>query len=672
MTKWPILITILLTAGLALATARYGRSRLRPLTKAALIALRAGWVIGLILAFFEPSFRFERFETARMKIPVLVDVSGSMQNFSPELSVKPFLDTLAALQSRTGGRVSFEYFLFGDSTRTSPTGAALSFADSKSFFPAALDEPDGRLSSDMIIVTDGHWTTPRRSANVFPRNSIRYLVLPEAEPNPFVTVTHEAPETSPSDSSFTVGVTASGYIHEKGVLTVSLKEKERTVKTETAEIEPGYFSRATRFKTSNARPGRRLYTVEASIDSAIPPSVSSFVHQTVPHFLTYAMYSARPTLDRRYIAQALASNDFFREKSSSPDLLFLFDWDDAADKLLRGLPRHATAVFSGCLPCSSSGVAAPSLSIRQVDNGVLNNNLDLRAMPPPEAVIACKQLPVSGMKRLLQATINTTGDRAQSGNQPGGRQQAASPAASTPARKPDNAMILFSGRFRGTQSLFCPVRGIWRWDFWPMSSDRAESELFSFSNTLLSTAKELLLDNISDQLILYPAGALTETDSARFLMSLPAAVPIFEPVKLSVKIQNANVSIDSTFDYYPTGLNRQPLSFPALPPGRYGIASALEGAGVKAAFIDSFTVNRDMSELSVLAQNTQYLQEFAQPLDMKDTAAANSVFEAWSRRSAERSTVAETVRINKSWLLLGIILALFAAELILRRRRGVD
>ena len=681
MIHWQILITALLTLGVVMSAIRYGRGHLSSSKKVVLITLRTLWAIGLILSFFEPVIRFERFESGKMKIPVLIDVSASMQNFSPDINVIPFLDTLMALQSRTGGRVGFEYFLFGDSTREYATaggrlppvherssGASgsssmlLRFDDHKSYFPAAIDGGGERFSNDMIIISDGHWTRPRRSSEVFPRNTIHYLVLPDADPNPFVTVSYDAPESAPSDSSFTVGVTASGYVKENTVLTVSLKEKSRTVRTESINIEQGFFTRTVQFKTSNSRPGRKLYTVDASIDSAMPPSVASFVHQTVPHFLTYSMYSAKPTLDRRYISQTLASNKFFREKSTSPDILFLFDWDTTAARQMQSLPRHATAVFLGCMPCSSSRITAPSISMRLVDDNstLISPNIDLRSMPPPEAIITCRQQPARGTKRILTATINTAGGRADAAN------------VNTNDRA-DNLTILSSGRFRGMQSLFCPVRGIWRWDFWPMSSDRAENELFSFSNTILSAAKELLLDNISDQLILYPANTLTETDSARFMMSLPAAVPIFEPVKLSIQIKDDNTAIDTTINYSPTGLNKQPLSFQPLPPGRYAISAALDGSGgIKASFVDSFTVNKDMSELSVLAQNTQYMQEFAQPIDMRDLSAANSVFEAWDQRSAEKNTVVETVRIHKSWLLLGIVLLLLTAELVLRRRWGVD
>jgi hypothetical protein len=268
-------------------------------------------------------------------------------------------------------------------------------------------------------------------------------------------------------------------------------------------------------------------------------------------------------------------------------------------------------------------------------------------------------MPVGGIKRILQASINQTGSAVSQPNS---------------GSRSDNPPILFSGRFAGRQSLFCPIKGIWRWDFWPMSTDRAESELFSFSNTILSIAREMLLDNISDQLILYPAGPLTETDSAKFMMSMPAAVPIFEPVKLSLQIQNDNngININTTLDYTPQGLNRQPVSFSPLPPGRYAISSSLDAGGIKATFIDSFTVNKDMSELSVLAQNTQYLQEFAQPLDMRDTAAVNSTFYSWDQRSAEQFTVAETVRFHRSWLLLGIVFMILAVELVLRRVWGID
>ncbi|MDR2591700.1 MAG: hypothetical protein LBC59_02700 [Chitinispirillales bacterium] len=667
MNLWRIAIIILLALGLLLSTVRYSRSRLTLSTKILLILLRAGWIVAIALAFIEPVIRFERFESSRMKIPVLVDVSASMQNFSPEASVVSFLDTLSSLQSKTNKRVSFEYFLFGDSTRIrqSNQSAPMLFNDTKSFFPSVLDETGGKLSSDMILITDGHWTRPRRSGEVFPRSSIRYLTLPEAKPNPFITVSSDAPETAPADSSFNVRIAANGYAKEKCTLSISLKENGKTIKSGNIDVDIGYFTQITTFKTSNSRPGRKLYTVEASVGGGIPPSVSSFVHQTVPRFFTYSTYAAKPTLDRRYVTQALQSSDVFKEKASSPDILFLFDWDSTAVKLIRSLPRHAVAVFSGAVPCSSSRMSEPHVAVKAVDRDILiNSRLDLRSMPPPQEIIICKQPPVAAMKRMLTASVNTVSGRANSGNAAGN--------VNTNNNKPADIPILFSGRFMGTQSLFCTVRGIWRWDFWPMASDRAENELFSFSNTLLSVAKDLLLDNISDQLILYPANTLTETDSARFFMSLPSAVAIFEPVNLSLQIKNDRITIDTAITYRPNGLNKQPLSLPILPSGRYAIAAKLAAPGVKAAFSDSFTVNVDMSELSVLSQNTQYLQEFAQPLDMADSIAANAVFDSWERRSAEKNTVTETVRINRSWLLLWIILTLLAAELVLRRMRGVD
>jgi hypothetical protein len=249
MNRWQIAIVILLAAGLSLSTVRYGRSRLKLPSKIFLILLRTGWITGIALAFIEPVVSFERFESSRVKIPVLVDVSASMRNFSPEASVVPFLRALSSLQSKTNGRVSFEYFLFGDSTRVSQSNAPASipFNDTKSFFPSALDENGGRLSNDMILITDGHWTRPRGGGEVFPRHSIRYLALPEAKPNPFITVSSDAPETAPTDSSFNVRVAANGYVREKGALSISLKENGKTIKTGAVDVDAGYFTRAIAF-----------------------------------------------------------------------------------------------------------------------------------------------------------------------------------------------------------------------------------------------------------------------------------------------------------------------------------------------------------------------------------------------------------------------------------------
>ena len=611
------------------------------------MALRIGWILGLFLSFLEPVIRFDRFESGSQKTAVLIDASLSMRNFSADSFVNSIIDTLSSMERRSGGQVNFQYFLFGDSTRNHNPSKAISFSDSRSNFPLSLGTNEKK--QDMIIISDGHWTNPAKSSNVFPTNTIYYTVLPDAVPNSFIKTITIAPENTPVDSAFTISIEANGYAQADGNLTVALKKKGRIVKTEIVQVEQGYFTRIIEFRTSNSRPAKELYTVEAFLDNDTPPSVSNFVHQTIPQNLSYSIYSAKASLDRRYATQALLINKTFREKSSSPDILFLFDWDSTAVRLTRTLPRHGVTVFMGTLPCSSRAIYSPAVSIRQTGNMSAASNPNLRTLPPAAEIIICNNLPLTGRKNLIEAAISTDN-----------------------GANSESAVILFSGRFRGTYSLFCPVKGVWRWDFWPMSSDRAESELFSFSNMLLETAKELLLDNISDAFILYPAQTLHETDSARFIMSLPSSIPIFETFKLEVKIQNENISVDTVLNYYPTGLNKQPLSFKALPEGTYSISSKITAGSIRAEFSDSFTVNRDMSELSVISQNTQYLQDFAHPLDFNDSAAMHTLFTSWNEINSGKNTVTETIRISRSWLLLSIILLLLAAELVMRRKYGVD
>ena len=642
-----ILIILLLCAGVFISLLRYGRSRLSMSKKAILLALRAGWILGLFLSFLEPVIRFDRFESGSQKRAVLIDASLSMRNFSAASFVNSIIDTLSSMEKRSGGLVNFKISLFGDSTRIYDPSKTLSFSDSRSNFPLSFEANE--KNRDMIIISDGHWTNPVKSSDVFPTNTIYYVTLPDAVPNSFVKTITTAPETTPVDSLFTISIEANGYAQTDGQLTLTLKKKNKIVKTEIEHIEQGYFTRRVEFKTSNTHPAKELYTVETFLDSATPPSVSAFVHQTIPQHLSYFIYSAKPSLDIRYLKQALLSNNTFKEKSSSHDILFLFDWDSTAIKLMAALPRHGVTVFMGTLPCSSYSIHSPTVSIRQTNSNNAVSNLNLRTLPPPSEIIVCNRQALTGRKNLLEATVSTGNDSHS-----------------------EAAAILFSGRFRGAYSLFCPVKGIWRWDFWPMSSDRAENELFSFSNILLANAKELLLDNISNELVLYPAQTLHETDSVKFMMSLPSSVPVFESFKLNIKIQNENAGIDTLLNYYPTGLNRQLLSFGALPEGKYSVSSKISAGSVRAEFSDSFTVNRDMSELSVLAQNTQYLQEFAHPLDFKDSAAIHALFTSWNEANSVKNTITETIRISRSWLLLSALLLLLTAELILRRKYNID
>ncbi|MDR2727742.1 MAG: hypothetical protein LBB56_01320, partial [Chitinispirillales bacterium] len=229
-----IIIILLLCAGVFISLLRYGCSRLSTSKKIILMALRTGWILGLFLSFLEPVIRFDRFESGSRKTAVLIDASLSMRNFSAGSFVNSIIDTLSAMEKRSSGQVNFKISLFGDSVRIYDPSKTLSFSDSRSSFPLSLEANE--KNRDMIIISDGHWTNPLRSSDIFPTNAIYYVTLPDAVPNSFVKTITTAPETSPVDSLFTISIEASGYAQTDGQLTLTLKKKNNIVKTETERI----------------------------------------------------------------------------------------------------------------------------------------------------------------------------------------------------------------------------------------------------------------------------------------------------------------------------------------------------------------------------------------------------------------------------------------------------
>lgn len=639
-----ILIPVLLCLGLGFAIVRYSRLPLTSSRRIFLILLRTGWVICFALSFYQPTFVFERFESYKHNIPVLVDVSRSMQLFTPDSCVGPFLDTLDSIQKRSEGRFSFSYLAFGDSTRE--TGAdILHFTDGKSSFPHLLSDRQLRDSRDLILVSDGHWSNLRKSSQIFPGKSIHFLQLPEATPEPFLNITYTAPYTAPSDSFFDISVSINGYSRKESELKTNLQMKNAVIKSEKAVIGKGFFNNKVTFRVRNRRPGRKLYTIRAAFDSA--GTEASLIHQTIPHFLTYRLYSANPTLNKRYIAQSLKSRPDFKEDKSSPDILFVFDWDSTAERLLRTLPPHGTAVFIGCMPCKSQRTNNPQLNVRQKTNGGINSTADLSTLPPPQAILHCKKSPVSRQTTLLYSILHEQ-DRTET------------------------VPVLFSGRFRSRPSLFCPVEGLWRWDFWPMSISRAENESFVFSSILLSQAREILLNHLSDSFILYPPEPVSETDSVHLMMALPSTTPVFEPLELFLTIKDSGIVLDTSIQYTPQGLNKQQLSLRPLPTGNYEITSRLKTGTSTFSSNGSLSVRPDNNELSVSEQNRTFLEEFARPLDMNDSTAMHELYSILNQRSTENRTVKERIRIQRSWILLGLILSFVLLELLLRKKWSID
>ncbi len=638
-----ILITALLILGLGFSLFRYLKFKGDKPKKVFLITVRSCWILALLLAFLEPHITVERFESGDKHIPVLVDNSSSMQLFKPDSFIVPFLDSLNKLSSEPGSRKKFDLYLFGDSLREANRGKKVLFTDNKSDFPKTLIPKEIQKAEEVLIISDGNWSNTVKSSAIFSDKSVYYLNLPSFNPRPYLKLNNAAPLTAPVDSPFTVTISLRGFSREGGIAKVELSENGKVVKKTDTPLESGFFNNTIQFSLKNSTPGKHLYQIKTKSEHDSTEASVAFVHQTIPEQLTYSCYSATPSLDRRFLSQTLIRNPQFKEKATSPDLLYIFDWTKDAEQLFQKLPPHGIAVFIGCLPCSTSSIKNPTFSrLHSIQDDALLT-ADFSSLPPPEEFVRCNRFPAAITDSFLKGTLSDS---------------------------PSSNSLLFSGRLRNHNSLFLPLKGIWRWDFWPLSLSKAENESFDFTNTLLAVSKKLLLESLSEKFIIYPAHNLSETDSLKFMLTLPSSVPVFEPLNIQLKIKNQISQLDSSLTFTPSGLNNQSISIAAFPKGNYLLSSYFESKGKKYSFNDSFTVAKDDREFSIVSQNSVFLQEFARKIE-NDFKNVRALF-ASEGQSVQKRTVKETYRISKSWVLLSFILLLVGIELLLRKKWAMD
>ena len=181
----------------------------------------------------------------------------------------------------------------------------------------------------------------------------------------------------------------------------------------------------------------------------------------------------------------------------------------------------------------------------------------------------------------------------------------------------------------------------------------------------------MLDKGLSDKLLLYPAAQLSEYDSLSFLIILPADLPLFSNVHLSLSFMGTGIRHnDTAFTLTATGDMHQIIRCKPLPAGWYRIEASANIDNQHYVFSDSLYIDQDRSEYSALNQNVTLLQELAQPLSDFSEPSLRILFS--SSDSKIKQTVRENVRIVRGWPLLLMLLLTFAAEWIMRRVIKLD
>jgi|WetSurMetagenome_2_1015567.scaffolds.fasta_scaffold00008_160 hypothetical protein len=655
-----------LTAGFLLASIFYVRRRGKP-HHLFFLTIRMVLLAALLCALFEPVMTFDKLDTGRRIVPVLVDASLSMRLFHPDSVVLPFLKRLDSLgHSHEGGPV-FKFYSFGDSLRACGNPASMTFSDAQSTLSAAEEDAVFRRAPFLLIVSDGNLSNASLPQSGLFENPSYYIDLPEVAPRPFLQteLTH-ADESVPPDSATNATMVVRGYAPARRNLTLACRRGAVHVFRKQITVDSGYFSDTVSVRLAPAPKGRFVYTV--SIENPVDTlrSVLCFSQTIVPHSFVASIYSASPTMDRRFLANALLAAPQWRLPApglARPDALFLFDIDTTSLGSLRSLGPHGVAVFFGAFPCSTDVRSVPgAFALVPTDPyDTLFAKFTNQDMPPPSTTLSCARPFLKHCRTVLSAVLRSD---------------------NSAPRSRDTIPLLQTGLYSGHTSVTVNARGLWRSDFLSLSVAK-ERETPSLMAGIISFVNELIVTGFRDNLAVLPLRPeLSELDSVPLVLLLPSEatpVGIVSNSTAPVPDVQAKISILSArgnsmdFHFVLGSVDPQNRSFVKLPPlgaGVHAFSCAVTLNGTTHTYSDTLFIGISSPELCVQAQNTVLLGQIAVPLRHADI---NSVGSLYALHSPEkRNTVTRHFQIRRTWILLLVIVGVLAIEWTARRMKGLE
>ena len=476
MTIWLILFTSVLVLVFFFSILRYLTTPIPVKMRFFFISLRLLLLSLIYVAFIEPVIHFQRLSNTDTPVPVFIDASASMNLFTPESTVLPILKNMSDSKR-------FAFFMFGDSTRKLENLSDLKFSDKRSFFPSSADSKTFKNAQDMILLSDGNWSNANLQPDIFFDKSVYFTTFNSFKHNSYIQFSAPESQTIPADSQLFLPIDLEARVSNARI-SIKVNENGINIYKHIVNVDTGYTSRKLNPALPKALPGKHLYRIEISFPPDTLHSVKYSVLYALPGAFSYKLYSATPTLDSRFIALSLKRRSDFEEAAvrEKVDLLFLFDWNNEAEGELQQLKKNGIAVFTGCLPCSTSLIPW-SENTRFLQNGIAGENIfdDLNKEDLP---------PLSGLFKGCSSFKSIH------------RQLS---ARSMHKNRTDTIDIIFNAEWQKWKIIALAARDFWRWDFWPMSLARSEEQAYSFSDLFTNTIKDKLLEQLSDHFLVYPS-----------------------------------------------------------------------------------------------------------------------------------------------------------------------
>jgi hypothetical protein len=657
-----VIIAIIVATLFALfAGAYYQRSVIKKKAKLFLWLVRLVALALLVCAFIQPSFTLKTLAKDENDIAIFIDASRSMGLFKLDsllLRLSSFGDFSRALPK---AKPIVRFFCFGDSVRPCDPSTIrnIPFTDSRSFFPKDLSK-----WRTLIILSDGNWSNPSIATALFENKNCYYLPLPAPSPRPFLhmqCISFQSPVAQDSLSVATLNI--QGFKSTNEPLDINVRQGAKPVLHRLRAMNSGYFNDTLLLTFPTSNPGRFLYSISVKNTNDSLRCLKHLVASVIPSTFLARIATSAPTLDARFLTIALGSDPAWKMANTNDkaDALFCVDWDALAKKAFSELKPLGVAAFIGCLPCSSQvTMTTDTLALLSNEpNDSLAQRILQRKLPSPASIVTCPRSGLSQRNTILDCVVRQK------------RQQ--------PARC-DTLPFLFEGSFSGHSFVAFTSRNTWSMVFLPLGLDQ-ENETGSLLRDVLSVVKESAIRRVNRTFFMYPsASEINEFDSCPFRIVMPPEM--IEPQSATAGVASARIDfsicrgehrmLDTTFTAaLETFLGTQTFMCRPMPAGTYSYSARLSLGKKQFSWADTMIIGNNDIERSITGQNTVLLNQIAAPLSSNDPRLLSDIIDRNSKLQ-KNALIPRVFQLKRSWLLLGIILALFCLEWAIRRKEGLD
>jgi hypothetical protein len=607
-----------------------------------LTAIRFFLIFLIAIAFFEPSFQFERLPSQTRSIPVLIDNSKSMSLFSPESTVIPLIKTFQTLNKKSAVKNNrFVFYTFGDSLKRADDQPT--FSENQSIFPPITGKTIINKSPSMIIISDANWSNSVQLSPMVENKSIYYLQLPKPhQSSHFFTDIKNSPASSKDSTHFNCNVT--GFATNTLSLTLRCVTFDKNLYQKTFAIKPGNIQESLDFNLKKLSPGIHVLRFQTLVDDSII-NEHRLVYMVSKDIFYYRTQFTTPSLDTRFLQLAFSrDSSFMLTSSDTADLLIISKLTKESSSKLSSASKNGLLFFAGTLPCQPLKQSTTNSLIADLSSYSEFNRSGTVALPPISVYHNCLSSPATRIFAWV-----SSGDEHS-----------------------DTIPALFTTIYKNRTALILSLNDFWKWDFYPLISDLGEENTFAFSRRIVNAVKELLSSQSSSAYIAAVNSEITDSDPFSLEHYLPQSIGFNDRITIhcTVKRPDDKTVIDSSIVIIHDGTGKLHTVFKPVSQGNYKYITTIQDGNEQYTYTDSVFISNDKREYSVTGQNEYIFSDIARPIFKADSTSLERILNESDNLSI--LPIKQSVTLNRNWLLILLLLATYGIELFLRRHWKLD